>query len=280
MNGGLPSRGLFNASNIPRKLQEKIGQQIEPYSIIPLLDAEVSGSGTLVKIDGVSGILTAGHVVRSWEKSQPKYQRPKRLGIVPGRQAATLVEEPLEHFHAFVIEAGESEEFGPDLAFVRIPSGSGFLNTLASKKSFFELSGPAVRNRTIYVTRSTPVAAIGIVAQKTERTGGKTVLNQYVILGTEPQTTERNGFDYIDLHSRRSLEPNTPNSFGGVSGGGLWRFSIARLSESEIKPYDFQLAGLAFYQYPETADGVATVRFHGPRSIYERLLPQVRNWLG
>ena len=51
------------------------------------------------------------------------------------------------------------------------------------------------------------------------------------------------------------------------------------LVESEIKPYDFQLAGVAFYQLADTDDGVATVRFHGPRSIYERLLPQVRNWL-
>jgi len=44
---------------------------------------------------------------------------------------------------------------------------------------------------------------------------------------------------------KRTLEPKTPSSFGGVSGSGLWRFSIARLSESEIKPYDFQLAGVA-----------------------------------
>jgi hypothetical protein len=101
---------LFIASNIPRELQENIGQQIEPYSIMPLLDGEVSGSGTLVKIDGVCGILTAGHVVQNWEKSQPKYHPPKRLGIVPDRQAGALIEEPLEHFHTFVIEAGESEE--------------------------------------------------------------------------------------------------------------------------------------------------------------------------
>jgi hypothetical protein len=41
--------------------------------------------------------------------------------------------------------------------------------------------------------------------------------------------------------------PETPNSFGGVSGSGLWRFSLAKVSESEIKPFDFQLAGVAFY---------------------------------
>jgi hypothetical protein len=37
---------------------------------------------------------------------------------LPERRASNLVEEPLEHFDSFVIEQGESEIFGPDLAFV------------------------------------------------------------------------------------------------------------------------------------------------------------------
>ena len=51
------------------------------------------------------------------------------------------------YLDSFVTEPGDSEAFGPDLAFVRIPSPSGFLSTLLAKKSFFDLSGPAVRNR-------------------------------------------------------------------------------------------------------------------------------------
>jgi len=64
-----------------------------------------------------------------------------------------------------------------------------------------------------------------------------------------------------------------------MSESGLWRFSIAKVSDSVLKPFDFQLAGVAFYQLPDTDDGIATVRLHGPRSIYERLLPSVRIWL-
>jgi hypothetical protein len=100
-----------------------------------------------------------------------------------------------------------------------------------------------------------------------------------VIFGTEPELFERDEFDYIDLRSRRSLEPRTPRSFGGMSGAGLWRFSIARLSISEIKPFDFQLAGVAFYQLADSEDGIATVRFHGPRSIYEGLPQRARHWM-
>ena len=278
MSSGIPSRGLLNAANIPADLQKKIGQGIEPYSIIPLLDGEVGGSGTLVTIDGIRGILTAGHVVRNWQNRNPRAHAPKRLGIVPDRCASTLVEEPLEHFDSYVIGPGISEDLGPDLAFVRIPSPSGFLSTLIAKKSFFDLSGPSVNNRLIGITRKTPLALCGIVAARTEVTARKVILNHYLIFGTEPEQFERDGFDYIDLGSRRSLEPRTPISFGGMSGAGLWRFSIGRLPGSEMKPFDFQLAGVAFYQLADTADGIATVRFHGPRSVYERLLPQARNW--
>src|SRR5690242_6736491 len=72
MNGGIPSRTLLNAGDTPFDLREKIGRKIEPYSIMPLLNGEVSGSGTPVTIDGVRGILTARRVVRNWHGSKPK----------------------------------------------------------------------------------------------------------------------------------------------------------------------------------------------------------------
>jgi hypothetical protein len=94
-----------------------------------------------------------------------------------------------------------------------------------------------------------------------------TVLNQYIFLWTEPQPFKRDGHDNVDLRSRRSLQPETPKSFGGVSETGLWRFSLAKSSQSEIKHSDFQIAAVAFYLLPNTDNGIATIRFHGPRSI-------------
>ena len=126
MNGGIPSRGRLNAGNIPFDLKVKIGQHVEPYTIIPLLDGEVSGSGTLVTIDGVRGILTAAHVVRHWHDSQPKDQRPKRLGIVPGRSASALIEEPLAHFDDFVTEPGDPETVRARSGFCPYPFSEWF----------------------------------------------------------------------------------------------------------------------------------------------------------
>ena len=186
MSAELPSRGLLDANNIPFDLKVKIGQAVEPFSIILLLNGEVTGSGTLATIDGIHGILTAAHVAENWQNTRPKDQRSKHLGFLPDRRSSSLLEERLEFFRILTLGPGSVETFGPDLAFVRIPSWTSFLSTLIAKKSFFDLTGPAVRNRLIAVARTTPIAACGVVAEQTEKRGSLITLNQYVIFGTEP----------------------------------------------------------------------------------------------
>jgi hypothetical protein len=115
-------------------------------------------------------------------------------------------------------------------------------------------------------------------AEKAERAGRNIILNQNVIFGTEPELFERDEFDCIDLRSMRSLEPRTPRSFGGMSGATLWRFQLPGCQFSEMNSFDFQLAGVPFYQLADSEDGMATVLFHGPCSIYERLLPRRRHY--
>ncbi len=128
-------------------------------------------------------------------------------------------------------------------------------------------------------TDKTPTASYGAVDQKTERKNDHVIINAFVFWGTSPQVFVREEYDYVDLRSDRSLEPETPFDFGGVSGSGLWRFAIAKYPGSGFEPFDFQLAGLAFYQMPETQAGVVAVRYHGPFSIYQRFPPEARNWL-
>jgi hypothetical protein len=94
----------------------------------------------------------------------------------------------LEHFVTFVTNPGESETFGPDLAFVRIPSSSGFLSCLLAKKSFWDLTRSGVVNRIVFITRTSPMASCGLVAEKTVVAKSNTVLNQYIDLSLEVST--------------------------------------------------------------------------------------------
>ena len=90
-----------------------------------------------------------------------------------------------------------------------------------------------------------------------------------------------NGFDYIDIIATR--EPGTviPNSFRGVSGGALWRFrDVFHVSEpmTELRREDYVFSGIVFWEDLTDPDHLF-IRSHGPRSIYERFLPEVREWL-
>jgi hypothetical protein len=79
------------------------------------------------------------------------------------------------------------------------------------------------------------MASCGLVAEKTVVAKSNTILNQYIFLWTEPQPFEREAYDYVDLRSRRSLQPETPNSFGGVSGSGLFNSNNQALRDCILR---------------------------------------------
>ena len=67
----------------------------------------------------------------------------------------------------------------------------------------------------------------------------------------------------------------------GVSGGAVWR--LVNLFEQdppmhELKSSDYVLAGIAFWQGFENFRP-KFIRGHGPRSLYEEFLPELRKWL-
>jgi hypothetical protein len=99
-------------------------------AIIP--DGEPIGSGVLVEVDGVSGILTAEHVVSSKE-----FRQAKGLWTIPHIYSAETVKEKTAHFSGTNIRMDllrcfpetprdENKAWGPDLAFIRIPKDTNF----------------------------------------------------------------------------------------------------------------------------------------------------------
>ncbi|WP_263358639.1 hypothetical protein [Acidicapsa ligni] len=74
-----------------------------------------------------------------------------------------------------------------------------------------------------------------------------------------------NGFDYLDVNARLP-PPSDVNSFGGVSGGGLWRIKVySDPTNGEIHS-EAILNGVAFWAY-EVKGGAGRVRCHGSESI-------------
>jgi hypothetical protein len=93
---------------------------------------------------------------------------------------------------------------------------------------------------------------------------------------SEGTSSYRGDFDYLDFRIPVNLLGEDRNSFGGLSGGGVWRIWVftadnARGFEAEATPF-----GVAFHQ-SQIVDGERSIRCHGPKSLARALSPCYRS---
>jgi hypothetical protein len=181
----------------------------------------------------------------------------------------------------------QTDEWGPDLAFIRLPAAAGFTRQLRASKSFYNLTLHPKNRMEEALDSSGFMAFVGYVAEQITdapaESGFRDVrrIQGYAFLTGPEKYQDRNGFDYVDVGCDRLLAPTMPRSFGGVSGGGLWRFDVLRDPNEEPGQERLGksfLAGVVFREDDVNTD-TPRVRGHGARSIYEICLPQIRAWL-
>jgi hypothetical protein len=79
---------------------------------------ELRGSGTLVRVGKTYGILTAAHVWRAVREFETV-----GIYLYPPRKAEVQsIREDVKFMDAVTFENGSDDEFGPDIAFVRLTS--------------------------------------------------------------------------------------------------------------------------------------------------------------
>jgi hypothetical protein len=110
------------------------------------------GSGTLVTVGSVDGILTAAHVIEALPKKG-------KVGIITSVDESSRLEAfKIEMDHAVPVVVGEqrSIELGPDLAFLRLPPESvGWLTAKNSFITFAIIATTCWRTRRLDLTMST-----------------------------------------------------------------------------------------------------------------------------
>lgn len=244
-------------------------------------DAVSAGSGTLVTVGSLHGVLTAAHVV----DALPKYGD---VGIIlnadsPAQYRRSVIN--IDHTEAPVVMRAEKfDAVGPDLAFLKLPDES--LGWLKATNSFYSLS----KRRDDALTRKEPTKSntdcmTGIIHELTseapsERRGASLIrrVNFHTIFcGVRPSAVRYlNSHDllYVQLATEHEPEFKIPNSFEGTSGGAVWRFYV---TEKDGKPelVDRRLIAVPFHQ-SFTADGKREITCHGSTSIYGSLVDQVR----
>ncbi len=227
--------------------------------------AAIPCAGTLINVKGQKGILTARHVYEQMVKHN-------FLLIMIGRVPHVVEVENLNFTIPKVqTKSDKISSDIPDLAFVRLPEHS--INHLeATSKAFFSIdkrldkeSMEFAANRVGYfVLFGAPDELIDYRKQTIISFCYSTYISEYF---------EYDGWDYQIMGLDLDSNPEIPDNFVGMSGGGIWKIKF-HVSEDKTKfavenpNRDIALVGVNFNQTDLPGRQIIG---HGPKSIYQAL---------
>jgi hypothetical protein len=218
------------------------------------------GSGTLVAVAGMPYLLTAAHV---WDAI-----REHGLLAILLDAGGHAFSTPTDALTAFVSAPRETDEWGPDLAFVKLPQEVRALSK--DRKAFYQMDRRLENALTTNADTSKGLWAVaGAPAVWTQHGAAYSVLSFNTLISGIDHVREINADDYFDLAFNHANRPDLPSSYEGVSGAGLWHARVGRSrSTGEIVWDDrVHLDGVAFYQ-EFNDDGRGVIRCHGRRSLF------------
>jgi hypothetical protein len=281
-----PETFPIRLGDLPSDLNEGVRAELRHFAVPLILNDDFLGSGVLVEVDNIPGILTAEHVVNNPAAPFDNSLESKQALVTSVSERANTVAVEMRHL-TWWTTTRQTDEWGPDLAFIRLPESAGFTHQLRASKSFYNLTLDPKNRMKEALDNTGFMAFVGYVAEQITdappESGFPAVrrIQGYAFLTGPEKYHAQNGFDYVDVGCNRVLCPTMPKSFGGVSGGGLWRFDVLRDVHEKAgqerlgKSY---LAGVVFLQIAIDTY-TPKVRGHGARSIYEVCLPAIKAWL-
>ncbi len=240
-------------------------------------DAEPKGSGTLVTVGPVHGILTAAHVLRKLpDRGQVGLVRSKTASWFAQRQTINM-----KHAEKLEITGEVFGPQGPDLGFLRLPRQDAAV--LEARGVFFNLE----KRRTSVLAGDQPGPMYfdgisGTVAEWTtdlpSERGFCRVKGFRSLYGAGNVVGERDsdGFDLLDFEVSYHSDLGSPASYEGMSGGALWRAYCTRGDDGQLSLSSRLVFGVAFHQ-SGMSEGKRIITCHGPRSVYGSLIAAVRD---
>lgn len=251
--------------DIPSKIYDDITQTLKTYAIglfgvrSPGPDETIQyvGSGTFVKAGGNFYFLTATRVWRELE-------RYPEIGVAI-TQSAHRLSIQTEYITATTVAPWRSPEWGPDIAFLRIPDS--YIGTICAHATFCDL----LRQKQVAPTLDIPTglwAFLGAPEWKSEISPKIAKLAGSAYFSGVDASHRKGQFDYLDIGVDVTTDEELRRSFGGVSGGGLWHIVLTTPTDANRYTWGRSLEGVAFYESP-ISHGRRIIRCHARRSIFE-----------
>ena len=269
----------IEVGKIPIEVLVSIKQEVLSFSVgLVALVAEgqrgipyLIGSGTLIQLDDFFAVLTANHV---FEKTVYTHRKCEYLGVTVG-SAVHRIMLPKVELQVTRIGGTDVLPKSPDLAIVKIPKER--LGDISARKSFWNIG--KYEKLVLPSPMSIDAGVWALCGCPDVNTTGPTAMQGFDHVWTYQMLAGFSGvdrewtsgeFDYLQYSVSYSHGNNTPLTFGGVSGGGLWQVPLEKGKDGTVRHQRAILSGVAFY---ETAieSGERSIICHGRRSIYEHV---------
>lgn len=268
--------------SLPDEVVESVKRPLRDYSVGLVFMTDLAGSGTLVSCRGKLGVLTATHVTTRGKKAFDfTASSDQDLGfIIDDRQHHLTI--PMKHIQGHYVGHPLSDEYGPDICFLELPVGNA-LNSIRAKRSFYPIDIDPEGKQAFCNDDSSGLWAMSYHIHegslRDTREDGSVLLGikGWAGLTGPDERYDRDGFDYIEVGARPSNRFDLPKSFGGASGGGLWKMKLTGRRDGgklTITAGNPVLAGVIFYEY-DLNESYRRIRCHGPQSVYVHALQAI-----
>ena len=241
------------------------------------------GSGTLVNIKELFGILTAKHVVNEL------YSGYKQLGVTLSKELHKSVINLDELIlykigEEYTIQIGKESTKIPDLIFM-VPIKETDITLLQNSKMFYNL---AERKEDVLKNTNDPMfidqlkCICGAPDEFTtteidlQRLGEIKVFQFNGLFTGIQRVWDEKGYDLYQTGVDYGNSPGLPSTFGGVSGGGLWNVCLSKQQDNSLASGTPILCGVAFFETEREGDKRGII-CHGVNSIFEKLYEVVLN---
>lgn len=271
-----PLRMQFN--ELPIEALKEFETEIGYYSLAliglrqtgtPEEEIALTASGTLIEFNGTFCVLTAGHVIAKFNEELIDF-----IGftIAKYRNSFKINKDSLLMNYKWVRSCDTN---GPDLGIIIIPSE--YVGRFKAHKNFWNIGlrrNQALSREYRDVCFWALCGAPAIKCSFSEgKSGFKSTLSQHMgpWLSNKIEELSSDGFDYIDVIFDGTPDPDWPQDFCGLSGGGLWQVILEHDENTgKISCRQILLIGVSFYQFFDCPSR-SRIRCHGINSIYDKI---------